>query len=372
MNGGAEKRPPRLRPAVLIPVLTVLTGLWGVLTIAASQYGAASPLLLAGRQLVFLIVGVAVMLIAASIPFARHLEWRGFYLLAVMAALAGLPWHGVRVNGMGGWYEIGGFFLQPSELGKAVFLLVLAGAAVSPLAARRRFPLLGALALLWIVPVLLQPDFGTAAVYLLTWGVLYFATGGSGKGVIAGCGAALLMLAGFIRLRPYAARRILMFLDPSLDPEGGGWHLRQLKLAIAQGGWTGSGMGRSVWSSSYLPLAYNDSAYAAMSETLGLLGTLPALAMLALLFWSLWRASRDPRRSDAAAVYLGGAAVLLAVQSLLHIGVNVGLLPPTGLTLPLVSYGGSSLVGTSLMFGLAISAAAGTEGGSGYRPLFRV
>ena len=97
-----------------------------------------------------------------------------------------------------------------------------------------------------------------------------------------------------------------------------------------------------------------------------------SLAMLAMLFWLLWRASRDPGRSDAAAVYLGGAAVLLAVQSLLHIGVNVGLLPPTGLTLPLVSYGGSSLVGTSLMFGLAISAAAGTEGGSGYRPLFRV
>ena len=371
MTGGAEKRAPRLPAEVLIPVLTVLAGLWGVLTIAASQYSAAAPLVLAERQLGFLIAGVAVMLVAAFIPFSRHMAWRGFYLLAVLTALAGLPWHGVRVHGMGGWYEIGGFFLQPSELGKAVFLLVLAGAAVSPLAAKRRFPLMGLVALLWIVPVLLQPDFGTAAVYLLTWGVLYFATGGSGKGVIAGSGAALLMLAGYIRLQPYAARRILTFLDPSLDPEGGGWHLRQLKLALAQGGWTGSGLGRSVWSSSYLPLAYNDSAYAAMAETLGLLGSLPALAMLAMLFWLLWRASRDPRRTEAAAVYLGGAAVLLAVQSLLHIGVNVGLLPPTGLTLPLISYGGSSLVGTSLMFGLAISA-AGTEGGSGYRPLFRV
>ncbi len=359
-----------LQPEILVPVLTGLGGLCGILTIAASQFDAPDAVMLPGRQLGFLLIGLMMMMVTARIPFSKHMAWRGYYLLAAMAALLGLSWHGVRINGMLGWYRIGEYFIQPSEFGKVVFLLCLAGVAVSPSAARRRFPVMGLVALLWIVPVLLQPDFGTAAVYLLTWVVIYFAVGGSGKGVTMGIGMAILLLLVFIRIQPYAAERISVFLDPGIDPMGGGWHLRQLNLAIAQGGWTGCRLGQSAWSMSYLPLAYNDSSYAVMAETLGWLGAVPAVLLPVSLACRFFWSARDRQLPDAAAVYLGGAGILMAIQTLLHVCGNTGLIPLTGLNLPLISYGGSSLVGCCLMGGVAIAAARDREGGSGYRPMF--
>ena len=116
-------------------------------------------------------------------------------------------------------------------------------------------------------------------------------------------------------------------------------------------------MGRAFWSNEYLPLAYNDSAYAAMAETLGFAGCAAAMVMYAVLYILLLRHAMRQNLPENARLYLIGAASILAVQTLIHVGVNVGLLPPTGLTLPLISYGGSSLVGTMFMLGLAVSAA---------------
>ena len=173
----------------------------------------------------------------------------------------------------------------------------------------------------------------------------------------AWCAAAVLAMGLlFVLTNPYAMRRLVGFLCPDADPTGSGWHIRQFQLAIAHGHWFGAKLGQAFWSNAYLPLAYNDSAYATMAETLGFSGTMPVPAFFVVLFYFLmYDAGREDLQAGAR-FYLAGAALMLAIQALIHISVNVGLLPPTGLTLPFISYGGSSMIGGCLIIGLALSA----------------
>ena len=180
-------------------------------------------------------------------------------------------------------------------------------------------------------------------------------------GVVA---AAFVTAACFVATHPYAWRRIIGFCNPGADPEGSGWHVRQFALAAARGHWFGSKLGGAIWSNAYLPLPYNDSAFATLLETLGLVGAALLLALYCGLLASLVALSRRPKLRPEAELFILGAAVLTALQLLLHVGVNLGLLPTTGLTLPLVSYGGSSLLGCCMLFGMAISAARDCNGGN--------
>ena len=349
-------REPGVNRFPAIPLLAFLLAVWGGLTIVSAQSGAGQPLLLAGKQLIYLAVGLAVMAVIAKIPFATHLRWAGIYAALSILLLLALPLFGIRINGMLGWYEFAGFFFQPSELAKGFYLLFLVKLAVRSETGWKQFAILGGAAMLWTVPVLLQPDFGTATVYLLGFAVLYLLAGGTWRCFFTACGAMVLTAAGFIAAKPYAWKRITAFLDPNLDPGGASWHIRQFQLAIAHGGFFGSKLGQAIWSNAYLPLPYNDSAYATMAETLGFVGALPVPVFYAMLFYSLISAAMRRELAPPARLYLAGAAVLPAIQALLHLSVNVGLLPPTGLTLPLVSYGGSSMVGTFALLGLAMSA----------------
>ncbi|MBO5688502.1 MAG: FtsW/RodA/SpoVE family cell cycle protein [Lentisphaeria bacterium] len=338
------------RIILLIPAVAFLIILWGILTISASQSGGTQPLFLAGKQLCFAVLGGALMLLAAGIPFEQHCRWRYFYAVPALILLLFLPLAGVRVNGMQGWYSLWGCFIQPSELGKGIWLLLIACAGM-------RWKPVMAWSLAWIVPILLQPDFGTAAVYSATLVFLWYSAGGSWKVLATGIAAAAAGTAVFVCTNAYAMKRLTAFWNPDADPGGGGWHIRQFQMAIAHGRWTGAKLGQTFWSNEYLPLAYNDSAYAAMAETLGFAGCMTAMVMYAVLYILLIRHAMRQDLQDNARRYLAGAAALLAVQTLLHAGVNVGLLPPTGLTMPLISYGGSSLTGTLLMLGIACSAA---------------
>lgn len=337
------------RSIFIIPALAFLIILWGLLTITASQSGGPQPLFLAGKQLCFAIPGGILMILAARLPFEKHCQWRLFYAMPALLLLLLLPLAGVRVNGMQGWYSIGGLFLQPSELGKGIWLLMIACAGM-------RWKPMTLWSLAWIIPILCQPDLGTAAVYVAGLLVLWYSGGGKLKTVAAVLAAGLTAVGIYIFSNAYAWKRLTAFWDPESDPEGGGWHIRQFQMAIAHGRWTGAKLGQTFWSNEYLPLAYNDSAYATMAETLGFSGCTAAMIMYIILYILLLHHALRPELEKTARMYLIGASSILAVQTLLHAGVNVGLLPPTGLTLPLISYGGSSLIGTLLMLGIAVSA----------------
>lgn len=355
MSSRPYHSPEKKAPLPIVPVTAFLIALCGLLTIVSAQSDSGEPFRLAARQLCFLLVSLPVMMAAARVPFQLHCRLTPFYAALSLLSLLLLPLFGTQVNGMRGWYVIGHFFVQPSELAKGVFLLMLTLAATGRSGDRKKFLLMAAATLLWTLPILLQPDFGTAAVYLAGFAAIYFLTGGSPRGIAA----TLLSMAAtaivFVLCKPYAWQRLTAFLDPEHDPTGAGWHIRQFQLAIAHGGMFGSKIGHAVWSNAYLPLAYNDSAYATMAETLGLAGSATVVMLFAVMIGALFKTPKPPK-PPAARLYPTAAAILLAIQALLHISVNVGLLPPTGLTLPLVSYGGSSMIGTFFMLGVALSA----------------
>ena len=132
--------------------------------------------------------------------------------------------------------------------------------------------------------------------------------------------------------------------------------MRQLELAAARGGWFGSKMGQALWSNAYVPLPYNDSAYATLTETTGFAGASVVLLLFVLLLTALSLTAMRKDLTEQAKLFAAGSTMIIGIQTLLHVGVNLSLLPPTGLTLPLISYGGSSLTGCGIILGIALSA----------------
>jgi cell division protein FtsW len=183
--------------------------------------------------------------------------------------------------------------------------------------------------------------------------------------MIAG-GSYLLMLIGFLAVipgvvliiieKPYVLTRITGFLNPMDDPMGAGWHILQFQYTLARGGLFGASWGNCLWANSYLPLSYSDSAFAALTEAIGLVGVLPVIFGFTLFAYLGYRmASRT--EENIRRIFICSMTSMVTFQAFVHISVNVGLMPPTGITLPMFSYGGSSLLATMIAAGIILSAA---------------
>lgn len=329
----------------------ILLSFFGLLTIMSSQSEAASPYELLFKQLLAFVMALAAMLFCGALSFSFIRRLTPFLTAFSLLALLILPLVGTRINGMCGWFRYGNFSLQPTEISKGFFLLGLV--FVLQYFKQEKFQFLLGLAytLLWVGAILIQPDFGTAFIYFATFAFLIFIAGIGWKWITG----TLLLVAGtaciFIKTHPYALKRLTAFLNPASS-----WHMQQLELASARGGWFGSKLGHALWSNAYVPLPYNDSAYATLTETIGFAGALLVLILFAILLAALSAAALQRSLPDHARLFTAGTAILIGVQTLLHTGVNLSLLPPTGLTLPLISFGGSSLVGCGILLGLALSA----------------
>lgn len=347
---------PQKKCCLLITALSAVLTLWGLLAIyrLTALTGDAADLLL--RQSLWAVTAWCIFWKLSQLQFTVIV--RACYLLVPVGALAMLllPLFGLSINGMHGWYALGALTIQPSELLKPfyiVFLIQLLQNQHRP--EWQQITLAGSVILLFILLLLLQPDLGTMLVYAAGGaGALYFnrvrlrwlllSLGGSAAlGVIA------------IARHGYMLDRVLNFWQPQLDPAGGSWHLRQFAIAVARGEFTGVKSQMAVWSNSFLPLAHNDSIFAACSEMLGFCGSLVLLLLLGGLFYNCFRLAQlqtDPMRRAV----IDALSCMLLLQTLLHILVNLGLLPPTGVTLPLISYGGSSLTGTMILLAIIITA----------------
>ncbi|MDD3154194.1 MAG: FtsW/RodA/SpoVE family cell cycle protein [Victivallaceae bacterium] len=344
-------------------LLTVLLGvgisLTGVLVIAASKHGGDAGWSLVFRQFYFLTAGLLIMTAMAVVPFTFWRKSAKYVSAGAMVLLVAVLFFGIRINGMRGWLSVWDFYWQPSELFKPFYALTLAGCAAAPSPAKKR------MAWLWILSttalILAEPDFGTATIYLgIGFVMLYL--GNERKRMLALIGGAMLVLAAAVIWRhPYMMQRLAGYWNPSGDPLGSGWHVRLFQLAIASGGMWGTTMQDAYWSIYYLPLSYNDSAFASMVEILGIAGVLPVLAMLSLLFLILMGEARK-RAMRVEGLFLAGAGFLFAGAALLHMAVNVTILPTTGIVMPLLGYGGSSAIGGFLLLGLALSAMRTKEG----------
>lgn len=327
-------------------------------SLADRQFG--EPFYYAMRQAIYLGAGIA---LAAMVLRTRLLYWEksGVLLLIIGGALliaVLIPGVGRQVNGSTRWLPLGLINLQASELVKLFVIVYLAGYLV-----RRgeevRNTMKGFIKPLMIlvafaVLLLLEPDFGTTAVMFATSLGLLFLGGVRLWQFFGLLGVVVLAMAALALSSPYRMERLTTFLNPWADPFNSGFQLTQALIAIGRGQWFGVGLGGSIQKLFYLPEAHTDFLFAVLAEELGLLGVTAVIVLFTLVVWRAFViAHRAELGGNRFAAYLAyGIGMWIGLQAFINMGVNMGALPTKGLTLPLMSYGGSSIVVMCMAVGL--------------------
>ena len=337
---------------ILLVLGAVMVYSASIATAEASRYTGYQPAYFLGRQVLFLGVSFIAALMAFQVPmrvWQRFAPWL-FVLGALLLVLVLIPGVGREVNGARRWLSLGMANLQPSELMKLAAVLYAADYTTRKAAVMHSFrkgllPMLGVMLVVgWLL--LREPDFGAFVVIASVAMAILFLGGMNGKWF---AGLLLLALAGFAGLvlsSPYRMQRIFGFMDPWSDPFGKGYQLSHALIAFGRGEWLGVGLGASVEKLFYLPEAHTDFLLAVIAEELGLAGVVLVVGLFA---WIVLRAFAIGRRAVGleryfAALVAQGIAVWIGVQALINMGVNMGVLPTKGLTLPLMSFGGSGIL----------------------------
>jgi cell division protein FtsW len=347
-------------------VLTGLTlALLGLLMVASSSIEVASdrhgsPFSFAIKHGIFLVIALGAGAITFMVPTKWWYRSATLFLVfsLVLLALVLIPGIGLEVKGARRWLDLGVINLQPSEVAKFTMMLYLAAYLVRRLEeVRTQFMgFLKPMAVVGLIAALLlaEPDFGTLMLIVLAvMGVLLLAGAPFNQYLMIGA-AVVVGLAALAIIEPYRIQRFNVLLDPWDDRLGAGYQITQALLAFGRGGWFGLGLGNSVQKLFYLPEAHTDFVFAILAEELGLIGALSTLGLMSILVWRGLligrRAERDGRHFAAYLCY--GLVLIIGLQMLVNLAVNVGIAPTTGLTLPLMSYGGSSLVVTMASLGV--------------------
>lgn len=346
-------------------------GVSAIYSVELSRGVASFPLI--QKQVIALLLGlgVAVFVMRLGYPALRNYG-RGLYALGVLLLFLVLVF-GSELNGAKGWFVVGNLFaFQPIEFMKIGLIAELArffGEHADRRFGWRDFAKSGVLTAIPAGLLMLQPDLGGATLLVGMWLILCFFAGASWKhfGLLALVGAAIFSLGWFVVFDDYQRDRIRVFIDPASDPLYRGYNVTQAKIAIGAGGVFGRGLGSGSQSQlRFLPESEADFVFAVIAEELGFVGVAVIVAAIMVLLARLVSTARATR--DTFAAYLAlGVFGLLAVQSAVHIGANLSVLPATGVALPFVSYGGSSLVlcVTLLAIGQSVAVSVTPEGRRG-------
>jgi len=349
---------------ILVGTVLALIGLGAVMVGSSSVYLAdenfGEPFHYLVQHIVALGIGLLGMLIAMQTP----IEWwnRIASLLLVVAlgllVIVFLPGVGYAANGASRWIDLGPVSLQASELARLLLLIYMASYAVRQHAAlsssfsgfARPLLVIGLASLL----LLAEPDYGATVVLTATSLGILFLAGARLRDVATTGLAAAIALGLLARLEPYRWERILSFIEPWQDRFGSGYQLVNSFIAIGSGTWFGAGLGEGVQKMNYLPEPHTDFIFAVLAEELGFIGATLVVVLFALLVYRSF--SLGSRAFNAGLPFHGllamGIALTLGLQAAISIGVNTGLLPTKGLTLPLISYGRTSVVVTLFALGL--------------------
>ncbi len=318
--------------------------------VAAAQSG--NPMYHMIRHLVYLAIGISAGVLTLQVPMAFWQRHGARLMLAatVLLIMVLLPGIGREINGAKRWIGFGLFNLQPSELAKLFTVMFIAGYMVRRQDEVREkltgfikpMLVLGPIAVL----LLAEPDFGATVVLVGSCIAMLFLGGINLLRFIPLAGAVLAAGVLVMTSQSYRMQRLTNFIDPWADQYGAGYQLSQALIAFGRGEWFGVGLGNSVQKQFYLPEAHTDFVFAVLAEELGMIGALATVGLFVFvsvraLYIGLWA---EKARQYFSAYVAYGLAFLWIGQVLINIGVNVGLLPTKGLTLPFLSYGGSSLV----------------------------
>jgi cell division protein FtsW len=314
------------------------------------------------RHGLFILISLVGSLVAFWIPprfwekYGPHLLFVGLFLLVIVL----IPGIGREVNGSRRWIGLGPLNLQASEIAKFCMVLYLSGYLVRRLAEVRTSwkgvvkPVLPLA--VFVVLLMMEPDYGAAVVLMGTVMGMIFLGGMRFWQFLLVLISAVVLISIMAVLQPYRMERLKSFQDPWADPFGSGYQLSQAQIAFGRGDWFGTGLGNSVQKLFYLPEAHTDFVYSVLAEELGFVGAIAIVLMYTLLIARIFIIGRQAEKQNR--FFMGymayGFGFILAGQALINIGVNVGALPTKGLTLPLLSYGGSSLIVCTAMIAIVL------------------
>jgi len=342
----------RKSPDFLIFFITILLLSVGIIMVFSASayssylsYGDAYYYL--KKQLLWALFGLVAMVITMNIDYRRVKRYVGIIFIISLVLLLLVLFVGVIKKGSSRWLGLGLIGFQPSEVMKLAVVMFMAkslstyGGRITSFA-KGLLPHLGILGLACGL-ILAQPDLGTAVAIAGTTYLLLLIAGAkyTHMGLLGALGIGLVLLA--IYLEPYRMERFVAFLDPWKSPSDSGWQTIQSLLALGSGGFFGVGLGRSKQKLFYLPERHTDFIYAILGEELGFIG---AFIVLLLFFIFIWRGFRVAVtvKDSYGSLLAAGITLMVALQAIINIGVVTGSLPVTGITLPFISYGGSSLM----------------------------
>ena len=349
---------PRLLTCIAI-------GLAGCLAIYNATFHKEQPFYFVSRQLIWLVIGITILLICSHITPDTYARWT-FPLsgIALLVLYALLLW-GTRVNGTQGWFVINTTFLgtvyfQPSEIGKPIFVLFLAKIFMSD-QKMEHFgikPFIRHLSLtsLWLIPILLQPNFSSFLLLMMIFSIIYWLHGGKLVHLLSLFLACIFLVLVQVHTKQFIPNRLFKALNFKEENALSNHPHSHFRTTLAYGGLWGRNPEQTLWSKAYVPLGYSDSIFATLGESIGFIGVVPVV--LGILLWLIYCIHiAQKQTSTYRAMIVVGIATMFVAQAFIHISVTLDILPPIGTSLPMFSYGGSSLVATLASIGIIFSVA---------------
>ncbi|WP_294946364.1 putative lipid II flippase FtsW [Sulfurivirga sp.] len=348
----------------LVGALLTLMGLGLTMVLSASTayaerlYG--SPWHFFIRQAFAMALGLGLMAAAAVTPTEIWYRWRGRLLLGTLLLLVAVLIVGREVNGATRWISLGIMNFQPAELAKLVTVIFMAGYLARHLqTVREKFTGMLRLALpfgLMAFLLLQEPDYGSTFVIMAVLTAMLLIAGAPWRYFVLTVLPMATVLVLLVVMSPYRMARVTSFLDPWADPFGKGYQLVQALIALGSGGLTGVGLGRSVQKLLYLPDAHTDFLFSIYGEEFGFVGVVLLAGLYLFILWRVFAIGRAALVRDRLfqAQLAFGVGVWFMLQALINMGVNLGLFPTKGLTLPFFSYGGSSVLIFAIAFGIVL------------------
>lgn len=341
---------PMLTVTILLLTIGVIMVFEASVVDAYQQFG--DQLHFARLQFQWALVGLGGMLVATAVPFRwiKAAVLPAFVVSLCMLLLVVIPGVGTTVGGATRWLSLGNFTIQPSEVAKLMMILYFSALFERQV---KLGPFIGSLVVIAGL-IMLQPDLGTTLIISTVALGLFYLAGGSllhvGSIVVALVGSALLLIVS----SPYRAARLFTFLDPQADPLGASYHIRQVIIALGSGGLLGTGIGRSLQKYRYIPESTTDSIFAVIGEETGFVGG-TIIVLMFLIF--AYRGFRIAQSVDDgfAKLAASGITLMIVLQAYLNLAAMTALVPLTGITLPFISYGGSSLTISLIGVGIILN-----------------
>ena len=349
----------------LLLISVVIISLFGLLMIYSASYVWADykfkdPYKFLKTQGIFLLISYVIMSIVSNIDYKKYLKKANIilgvcFLLLILVLIPGI---GTIRNGSRSWFGIGSFGIQPSEFTKLAMIIFTSKYLTKNERELKNikkgvFPILIILMLVFLL-IMLQPDFGTGVVIVITIVVLLFISGVKMSFFVKLASLGLIGIVSLIIIAPYRLQRILSFLNPWQDPLGSGFQIIQSMYAIGPGGILGLGFGNSIQKHFYLPEPQTDFIFSIISEEFGFMGVLiVSLLFITIIYRGFKIAIKTENKFGKFLAF--GITFGISFQAILNLMVVVGLIPVTGVTLPFLSYGGSSLIVTIISIGILLN-----------------